>query len=143
MSVLRRLVRYHRHRLDEKRRELRILEERAAAVEGAIESLDNSVVAEQGVARRSSEVIGAYGVFARAALDRRATLLGDLSAANGAVEGARDALLAAFAEVKRYEISLKNQENAEKEALDRRQQGEIDESALNLFRRRDLGDPVA
>jgi flagellar export protein FliJ len=143
MSVLRRLVRYHRHRLDEKRRELRILEDRAAAVERAIESLDSNVAAEQVVARRSSEVIGAYGVFARAALDRRAALLGDLSAANSAVEGARDALLAAFAEVKRYEISLKNQENAEKEALDRRQQGEIDESALNLFRRRDLGDPVA
>lgn len=86
---------------------------------------------------------GAYGIFARAALDRRAALLGDLSAANSAVESARDALLAAFAEVKRYEISLKNQESAEKEALDRRLQGEIDESALNLFRRRNLGDPVA
>lgn len=52
MSVLRRLVRFHRHRLDEKRRELRILEERAAAVEGAIEHLDRSVAAEQIVARR-------------------------------------------------------------------------------------------
>ncbi len=137
MSVLRRLVRYHRHILDEKRRELRGLEEQAAAVESAIETLDDSVVHEQQVAGQSTQALGAYGPFARAALDRRATLLGALSEANLAVDTARDALLDVFAEVKRYEISLENQEREEREARERQVQGQIDESALNLYRRRD------
>ena len=139
MSVLGRLVRYHRHILDEKRRELRALEEQAAAVETAIETLDDSVVQEQHVARQSSEALGAYGRFARAALDRRAALLGALSEANQAVDAARDELLDVFAEVKRYEISLENQEREAREARERQLQGQIDESALNLYRRRDKG----
>ncbi|MPY74119.1 MAG: hypothetical protein GEU87_07645 [Alphaproteobacteria bacterium] len=139
MSVLRRLVRYHRHLLDEKRRNLRTLEERAASVEEAIERLDKSVVAEQRVAKRSSEVLGAYGGFARAALDRRGALLGALSEANSAVEAAREELLDAFAEVKRYEISLDHQERAERDEQARKFQGQLDESALNLYRRRDRG----
>jgi flagellar export protein FliJ len=139
VSVLRRLVRYHRHALDEKRRDLRVLEERAAAVEADIENLDSNVVAEQRVAKRSSEVIGAYGVFARASLDRRVALLGALSDARAAVDVARDELLDAFAEVKRYEISLENQERDERQERDRLLQGQIDEAALNLYRRRGRG----
>jgi flagellar protein FliJ len=139
MRVLRRLVRYHRHILDEKRRDLRALEEHAVAVETAIVSLDDSVVQEQRLAKRSSEVLGAYGGFARAALDRRATLLGALSEANSAVDVARDELLDVFAEVKRYEISLENQEREAREERERQLQGQIDESALNLYRRRDRG----
>lgn len=139
MSVLRRLVRYHRHLLDEKRRNLRALEERAASVEEAIERLDKSVAAEQRVAKRSSEVLRAYGGFARAALDRRGALLGALSDANSAVEAAREELLDAFAEVKRFEISLDHQERAERAEQGRRLQGQLDESALNLYRRRDRG----
>jgi flagellar export protein FliJ len=137
MSVLRRLVRYHRHQLDEKRRNLRALEERAASVESAIERLDKSVVTERRVAKHSPEVSSAYGGFARAALDRRATLLKALSEANRAVEAAREELLDAFAEVKRYEISLEHQERSEREELARKAQGQFDEAALNLYRRRE------
>ena len=139
MRVLHRLVRYHRHILDEKRRDLRALEEHAVAVETAIENLDDSVILEQRIAKQSSEALGAYGMFARAALDRRATLLGALSEANSAVDAARDELLDVFAEVKRYEISLENQKREEQEERDRQLQGQIDESALNLYRRRDQG----
>lgn len=137
MSVLRRLVRYHRHQLDEKRRNLRALEERAASVEGAIERLDMSVVAERRAASHAPEVMSAYGGFARAALDRRASLLVALGEATRAVEAARDELLDAFAEVKRYEISLDHQERREREEQGRRVQGLLDEAALNLYRRRD------
>jgi flagellar export protein FliJ len=137
MSVLRRLVRYHRHQLDEKRRNLRVLEARAASVEDAIEKLDMRVVAERRVAKHSPDVSGAYGGYARAALDRRAALLTALGEANRAVEAAREELLDAFAEVKRYEISLEHQARREQEEQERRGQGLLDEAALNLYRRRD------
>jgi flagellar export protein FliJ len=139
VSVLRRLARYHRYLLDERRRVLRPREEQAAANEGAIEGLDHGVAAEQRVARSAPEVTGAYGGFARAALDRRNVLLGSLSEANGAVDAARDELLDAFSEVKRYEISLENQERREHEERGRQLQGQIDEAALNLHRRQDRG----
>jgi flagellar export protein FliJ len=137
VSVLRRLVRYHRHQLDEKRRNLRTLEERAASIEGAIEKLDKSVAAERRVAKHSPDVSGAYGSFARAALDRRAALLETLSEASRAVDAAREELLDAFAEVKRYEISLDHQERREREEQERKVQGQLDEAALNLYRRRE------
>jgi flagellar export protein FliJ len=139
VSVLRRLARYHRYLLDERRRALRTLEEQAAAIEGAIEGLDQGIVTEQRIARSAPEVIGAYGGFARAALERRSVLLGSLSEASDAVDAARDELLDAFSEVKRYEISLEHQERREHEERGRQLQGQIDEAALNLHRRRDRG----
>jgi flagellar export protein FliJ len=137
MSVLRRLVRYRRHLVDEKRRELRELEERAAAIEAAIVALDDSVAAEQRYGQRSVDAFSTYGGFARASLDRRADLLEDLGKANEAVEQARDALLDMFAEAKRYEIGLEQQLEAERQAFERQAQGILDEAALNQHRRRD------
>lgn len=139
MSVLRRLVRYHRHQLDEKRRTLRLLEQHALSIAAAIERLDQSVVAERRVAKHSPDVLSAYGGFARAAIDRRAAFLAELGEANRAVEAAREQLLDAFAEVKRYEISLEHQERREQEELVRRVQAQLDEAALNLYRRRQPG----
>ena len=139
MSVLRRLVRYHRHQLDEKRRTLRLLEQHALSIEAAIGRLDQSVVAERRVAKHSPDVLSAYAGFARAAIDRRAALLAELGEANRAVEAAREQLLDAFAEVKRYEIGLEHQEKREQEELARRAQAQLDEAALNLYRRRQRG----
>jgi len=136
MSVLRRLVRYRRHLLDEKRRELRELEERAAAVDAAIADLDANLVAEQRFGKRATDAFSPYGSFARASLERRAGLLERLSQANAEVDRARDELLDMFAEAKRYEIGLEQQLEAERQELERRAQGALDEAALNLHRRR-------
>lgn len=136
MSVLRRLVRYRRHLLDEKRRELRELEECAAAIDKAIADLDDNVVAEQRFGRRSTDAFNGYGSFARAALERRAALLERLSEANAAVDRARDELLDMFAEAKRYEIGLEQQLETERQERERQSQGALDEAALNLHRRR-------
>lgn len=135
MSVLRRLVRYHRHLLDEKRRALRALEERSASIETSIETLDRTVVSEQQAARAFEEGPGVYGEFARASLERRVTLLEALSEANREVEEARSDLLDMFGEMKRYEIGLQHQEAEERLAADRRAQDAVDEAALNQYRR--------
>lgn len=135
MSVLSRLVRYRRHLVDEKRRELRALEEKAAGVEAAIAALDDSVAAEQRFGRRSQDAFSSYGGFAQAALERRAGLLEEHAEANAAVEHARDALLELYAEAKRYEIGLEQQRARERYAFEQREQQAIDEAALNLHRR--------
>ena len=81
MTVLRRLVRYHRHLLDEKRRALRELEERSASIEDAITGLETGIVDERASAAKSMDAIGAYGGFVRASLDRRDALRDDLQSA--------------------------------------------------------------
>lgn len=135
MTVLRRLVRYHRHLLDEKRRALRELEERSASIEDAITGLETGIVDERASAAKSMDAIGAYGGFVRASLDRRDALRDDLQEAEAAVENARDDLVDMFAEVKRYEISLENQLREERKALEHREQESLDEASLNMFRR--------
>ena len=136
MSVLSRLVRYRRHLVDEKRRDLRAFEEKAAGIETAIGALDDNVAAEQRFGGRSREAFSTYGSFAQAALERRAALLDELGEANAAVERARDELLELFAEAKRYEIALEQQLAQERHALELREQQAIDEAALNQHRRK-------
>lgn len=136
MSVLSRLVRYHGHLVDEKRRDLRVIEEKAAGVEAAIGALDESVAVEQRFGRQTQDAFSTYGGFARAALERRAELLEELAEANAAVDSARDALLELFAEAKRFEIGLEKQLARERQALELREQQVIDEAALNQYRRR-------
>ena len=136
MTVLARLVRFHRHRLDEKRRVLRELQDRSAAIEGRIAALEDSMVSEGKSASRMRDTMGDYGNFVRAALDRRVLLLDELREADAAVEAARDELLELFAEMKRFEISLDHHQQQERLALERRIQEALDEAALNLHRRR-------
>lgn len=136
MNVLEKLIRFHRYELDAKRRELRILEEREAAVRNAIGSLDDQVGSERVAAKQSQAGLSAYGGFARAALDRRADLLAALQAATQATDAARDAVLDAFAELKRFEISLDRRRFSELRDRERREQDVLDEAAIVAHRRR-------
>jgi flagellar export protein FliJ len=123
--------------VDDKRRELRALEEKATEIETAIGVLDESVAAEQRFGKRSRETFSTYGGFAQAALEKRAKLFDALAEANAAVEVARDELLELFAEAKRYEVGLEQQQARERHALELREQQAIDEAALNQHRRKD------
>lgn len=135
MTVIRRLVRFHRHLLDEKRRELRDLEAHAASITAQIDELGADLRAEQAVARRAHDVAGHYGSFARASLDRRDRLLQELETATAALTAARETVREMFADVKRYEICDDAAVRRERQAAERRLQGDIDEAALNLHRR--------
>lgn len=136
MSPLRKLIRFHRHLLDEKRRTLRALEEREAEVERTIQALDDRVLAEQHLARQSPAGGAAYGGFVRASLDRRSSLVQDLDKASEAVLSGCDEVREAFAELKRYEICLEARERREQQDRNRREQSVSDEAAINGHRRR-------
>lgn len=136
MTPLRKLIRFHRHQLDEKRRALRLLEEREAAVQQDIQTLDDRVLAEQHLARQSPSGGAAYGGFVRASLDRRASLVQDLHKASEAVLAGHDEVREAFAELKRYEICLEARERRALEERNRREQSAADETAIDRHRRR-------
>lgn len=135
MKALAKLIRYHRYLVDEKRREVKELEERAAALEQSIDRLDAQVAAEQISAGESDLGSADYGPFAQAALVRRASLGAELREAVDAVEAARSGLLDAFAELKRYEVSLERREALDQRNRARRDQLELDEVSLTGHRR--------
>jgi flagellar protein FliJ len=135
MKTLAKLIRYHRYLVDEKRREVKELEERAVALEQNIDRLDAQVVAERTSAGETDLGSADYGGFAQASLVRRAGLIGELSEAADAVEESRNGLLDAFAELKRYEISLDRKEALARQSRAQRDQLELDEVSLNGHRR--------
>lgn len=135
MKTLAKLIRYHRYLVDEKRREVKELEERAVALEQTIDRLDAQVVAERISAVETDLGSADYGGFAQASLVRRAGLIGELNEAADAVEEARGGLLDAFAELKRYEISLERKEALARQNRARLDQLELDEVSLNGHRR--------
>jgi len=63
MKTLAKLIRYHRYLVDEKRREVKDLEERAAALEQSIDRLDAQVVAERISAGETDLGSADYGPF--------------------------------------------------------------------------------
>lgn len=137
MSVLEKLIRYHKFLLDEKRRALRDVQTEEDRVETAIDDLANEVLTEQRVAKASPDYGPAYGSYARLALDRRATLHEELAEASARVEAARDELADAFEELKKFEITKDNRDQAELEEFNRREQIELDEvAALGHIRRK-------
>lgn len=136
MRTLRRLVRYHRHLLDENRRALAELEAREARIRGDIECLEASVVAEQQAARLSVEGLAAYGSFAREAIAKRGRLNVQRAEAGAAVLEARDRVLDAFAEAKRYEITLERRVLDAEQELAARDRADLEEIALGRHRRR-------
>ena len=130
MSVLEKLIRYHKFLLDEKRRVLQDVQTEEDRIETSIDDLANEVLAEQHVAKTSPDYGPAYGRYAQRALDQRAALHEELAEANVKVEAARSQLADAFEELKKFEITKDNHDRAELEEFNRREQIELDEIAV-------------
>jgi len=124
------LIRFHRYHLDEKRRQIKELEEAEAALSGQIDTLEDQLASERSSLQAVPDALSDYGGYARAQLDRRAELTKEKELASEAVAEARDALLNAFAELKRYEITLERYEQAERQERDKNDQNDLDETAL-------------
>ncbi len=136
MTAIAKLIRFHRFQLDEKRRELKELEDQAAAIEGLLANLVDQVEMEKKLASENFEAQQDYPNFIRAALERRNQLNEELAAARGRVEAAREVVREAFAEVKKFEITKQNRDAEVARELDRRDQVDLDEVAMNNHRLR-------
>ncbi|MBE88878.1 MAG: flagellar export protein FliJ [Rhodospirillaceae bacterium] len=136
MTAIAKLIRIHSFQLDEKRRELKKLEDQAAKIEEALANLINQVEAEKKLSYESLEAQRDYPNFIQFAFEKRDQLNKDLTAARGLIETAREGVAEAFAELKKYEIVKQKYDNEIAEELDRREQMDLDEVALNNHRLR-------
>tara|TARA_B100000530_G_C15897297_1_gene463928 strand:- start:225 stop:647 length:423 start_codon:yes stop_codon:yes gene_type:complete len=136
MSVIEKLIRFHKFNLDEKRRALRELEEQEAGVQKAIYNLDQEIQAEQSFSRSQADLAPYYGGYANRSKTRRDTLEAELTQVHQKVEASREIVIQAYEELKRYEITKDQQDHCEYLETERQSQIELDEVALTAHQRK-------
>lgn len=136
MKGLDSVIRVHEWKLDEKRKKVSELERLAQRLHGQLADLDRELKTEQKIAGADQEVAGIYGNFAAGVIRRREKIIRSLAEIEQALSQALDEVAAAFREFKKFDII--RQRNRERSAFleKRRQQGELDEAGLGVFRRR-------
>ena len=139
-KTLANLIRLHKYRVDEKRRVLGELYGQLGDLEQKLKDLETQLVEEQRVANQSPEnVMFAYGRFHQRAMLIRDEIIEAIAAKEKEVEAARDDVNEAFRELKVYEQAEKNRIKREEEERTRRENIEMDEIAMNLFRQKHDG----
>jgi len=137
MSTLDSLIRLHRWQVDERRRHLADLDRLRDKLELDVQHLDAEERREQAAAAASPEAGYAYASYARTLMARRERLAQSIAEVDAEIAKARDALAEAFQETKRYEIAAANRAKQARLQEARRQQGELDEIAVQAYQRRE------
>lgn len=136
MNGLDGMVRLSKWQLDEARKALVAAESELAAFARAIERLEREIEAERKAADDAADVMtsGAFGVYAAAALRRRAALEVARDKAERACECERERTGAAFTELKKYQILAARREEQRRAEEQRREQKSLDEIGTQRFR---------
>ena len=137
MSVIEKLIRFHKFDLDEKRRYLRELEEQEARIQEAIDAIDQEVQSEQAFSRGEANFAPYYGGYATRTKARREALVDELSKVHETVEEARETVVQAFEELKKYEITKDQQDHRAYLEEERQIQIELDEIGLTTHQRQE------
>jgi flagellar export protein FliJ len=140
MTALDSLIRVNRWKIDEQRRQVGELERLAERLREEGGRLAQEMAGEQRIAGASLEAGFAYAGYARELIERREKLAGSLAEVEERMRAAREELAEAFREMKRYEITAANRAKRERVANDRRQRILQDEVALQIHRRRTVGE---
>ena len=136
MSTIDTLIRVHRWKLDERRRQLGELERLFERLGNEAARLVQELTREQQVAGTSPEASYAYAGYARDLIARRQKLAASIGEVETQLVVAREALAESYGEVKRYEIAAANRQKRDRAAVDRRQRIVQDEVAMQVHRRR-------
>lgn len=143
MNELKTLIRLHRWKLDERRRELAELQALADRLAEERRRLEEEVLAEQAAARASGDAAFGYGNYARGVIDRRRRLEESIAQVERQIAAATEEMAEAFQELKRHEIAQEGRDRREMEKLRRRENAMLDEVAITGFarRRREAAEP--
>lgn len=133
------LIRLNRFQVDEKRRKVAEIETMMADFERKEVDLNQQIEAEQQRSGISDVNHFAYPTFAKAALGRRDNLAASIEGLKLQLEEAKNDLAAAYTELKKYELLQEKERAREQKELSAKEQAEMDEVALNMFRRGEAG----
>jgi flagellar export protein FliJ len=128
-------IRLHKWTVDEAQRQLGELMRLAERLRQDVADLEAEAVREQKAAAESFEASLTYGLYAERVIERREKLHRSIAEVEGQIEQAREALRDAFAELKKFELAAEAAEERAKKKRDAREQTQLDEVALGIFRR--------
>lgn len=136
MKKAKTLIRLHKFELDEKRRELRALEDKMDALRHARKMIEVEVAEEQKKAKESLENSHTYAGYAQQVIQRRADMDKKISDLKPEIEKQELVVQMAYQELKKYEITAERAAKAEKQEELRREQAELDETAISGHQRK-------
>ena len=135
-KTLENLIRLHKYQVDEKRRVLGALYGELNDLEQKLKDLYAQIAHEQEIAQSSPEqAMFSYGRFHQRAMLIRDELVEAIQAKEAEVEAAREDVNEAFRELKVYEQAEKNRKQREEDERTRKENIEMDEIAMNLYRK--------
>lgn len=124
------LVRLHKWKLDEKRRELAELDRLVGQLRGEIVRLDSEIASEKALAGGNIEASLTFPAYAKAMRGRRSKLEESIARIDEQTERVTGELADIFQEVKRYEIAQNHRHQASLREGRRRERIALDEVAL-------------
>ena len=130
------LIRVKRHALEEKQKFLAQLYEKSETLEAAKTKLLNDRDAELERAKEMPpDMLSYLGPYVEGVKDKVAQIDEDMASLNKRIDIAREDMRAAFADVKKLEITQETREAEEQAERDKKETDELDEIAINGFRR--------
>jgi flagellar FliJ protein len=126
---LKALIRYRKFELDERRRELRALEDLAAQIDASIVALDQEVMRERQLAANDMLLARYWPTYSEWARGRRDELVQNRLQVGEQILKAEDAVTDAYRELKKFEVAEANRLAREKAELDRKDRIRLDEIA--------------
>lgn len=134
MKGLGSLIRLQNWKVDEKRRELGVLEGKRSEFVTQGENLEIEMHQEQIVAVRD-DMNDQYGLYAEQVIERRAKLSNSIAELDKEIVVIHDQLTILYQELKKFEISLERREKEAQIEEQRKTQIELDEMSINMHKR--------
>ena len=140
MANLKPLIRVRKHAVEQKQKFLaelyRQAEEFAAQKQALIDQLaDERTKMDEMEDVVRMEAMTHYGLYAQGVRSRIEDLEGHITKLDGRIEVAREDMRQAFAELKKIEITQERREDEEEAEVKKKESDELDEIAIENFRR--------
>jgi flagellar FliJ protein len=135
MKGLSNLIRLHKWKLDEKRRELTDMEQMRDSFMEQRAELEREQLREQELAGKDPDVNFAYSNYAALARARLENMQDSISEISQKIIVLKDEVSFCYRELKKYELALDVRDKRARLAEQRAEQKQIDDLAIDLYRR--------
>ena len=137
MADLKALIRVKKYQIDEKQKRIADLFRQAEDIEGRKDALRSTLEEERKIAENTilRDTENMFGLYAEGVKKQITLLDRDLAKLETRIQIAQDEIREAFTEMKRIELIQKQRENREAAKITARENAELDEIGLDVFRR--------
>ena len=138
MTNLNPLIRVRKHAVEQKQKFLAELYRQAEEMAAQKQILETTLADEQAkVKDMGIDMLAYFGPYSKAVQDRIKDIEDDTEKLNARIEVAKDEMNRAFAELKKIEITQERRNAEEQAEINKKENQELDETAIETFRRKE------